>query len=91
MDAFQGLYKIFEKVPRNVGIDVAPFPPFGVVRCVVGGESVLVRFDLNYVDFRVTRSEVCPPCYDMRGRYEIRLGQDYDNLARRTEGGDIGL
>lgn len=56
MDAFQGLHEALEKMARDVGIDVALlFLPFGVVRsCVVGGGSVLVSFDLDYVDFRVT-------------------------------------
>ena len=93
MDAFQGLHEVFEKMARDVGIDVAlPFLPFSVVRsCVVGGGSVLVSFHLNYVDFRVARSEVCSPCCDVCGRHEIRFSEDYDNLARRTEGGDVGL
>ena len=56
MDAFQGLHEILEKMARDVRIDVAPpLLPFSVVRgCVVGGGSLLVRFDLNYVDVRVT-------------------------------------
>ena len=56
MDAFQGLHEILEKMARDVGIDVAPpLLLFCVVRgCVVGSGSLLVSFDLNYVDFRVT-------------------------------------
>jgi hypothetical protein len=49
------MYEILEKMTRNVGIDVAPsIFPFALIRCcIVSGESLPIRFDLNYADFRV--------------------------------------